>query len=188
MVALKETDGRSLGDLWSLPWHSLYPSLQQMFQRTKRLMVALRDLWSLLAQLCPSAFSSQSTSTRACTDHTTCVFPGASHTAGEWVSTSAGTHHDRACSALTECDYGTQFESTPPTSHGDRACTALTVCEGDEWDGVWSHTSPLWKPSAREAMNHSISDESIAWMKVADFAASYNHGWVLGVGMGWVLW
>jgi hypothetical protein len=37
------------------PLARLCPSLQQLFQRTKRLMVAL------LAQLCPSAFGSQST-------------------------------------------------------------------------------------------------------------------------------
>jgi len=44
----------------------------------------------------------------------------------------------------------------------------------DEWEGEWSHTSPLWTPTARETVGYGAMDEHIAWMKVADFAKQYN--------------
>ena len=57
-----------------------------------------------------------STSNRVCTDHTTCTFPAAPHTAGQYISTEGTRSSDRVCSALTNCDYSAQFESTLATA------------------------------------------------------------------------
>jgi len=73
------------------------------------------------------------TSARRCKLYTNCNVPSTPHTTGAWVSTKAGTHNDRTCTALTNCVYSTHYESKLATRHSDRVCTPLTTCGADQF-------------------------------------------------------
>eukprot|EP00756_Hemistasia_phaeocysticola_P006498 Hpha_TRINITY_DN13862_c0_g2::TRINITY_DN13862_c0_g2_i1::g.70155::m.70155 len=57
---------------------------------------------------------------------------------------------------------------------GARLVKLRTLRGTEEWDGDWSHTSPLWKPPARAFVNYGSMDEYITWMNITDFAQQYN--------------
>eukprot|EP01062_Namystynia_karyoxenos_P019514 TRINITY_DN17350_c0_g1_i1.p1 TRINITY_DN17350_c0_g1~~TRINITY_DN17350_c0_g1_i1.p1 ORF type:complete len:866 (+),score=265.30 TRINITY_DN17350_c0_g1_i1:80-2599(+) len=57
---------------------------------------------------------------------------------------------------------------------GAKLVKVRNLLGADEWDGEWSHTSPLWTPAARDMVGYGMMDEHIAWMNIRDFARNYN--------------
>ena len=96
------------------------------------------------------------TSNRICASHTTCL-------TGQYEYSPAGTHKDRQCASIANCDFAIEWEQTPPTETSNRVCAPQLFCD---YRVQFEVTKPT-KTSNRVCKDLAQCDPETEWISTA---------------------